>query len=88
MERLRRHEEERLRLIHADKAVLQVENYRYATSQLAQTTLRSEIGKIDLDRTFEPDHLTSLYIPELSDHGHWAIVDRAGSQATYNYGFN
>ncbi len=30
-----------------------IENYLFATSQLAQTTLRSEIGKIDLDRTFE-----------------------------------
>jgi hypothetical protein len=29
-----------------------------------------------------------LYLPELSDHGHWAIVDRAGAAATYNYGFN
>ena len=28
-------------------------NYMFAISQLAQTTLRSEIGKIDLDRTFE-----------------------------------
>ena len=28
-------------------------NYIFAISQLAQTTLRSEIGKIDLDRTFE-----------------------------------
>mgnify|MGYP000647477135 FL=1 len=30
-----------------------IEDYIYATSQLAQTTLRSEIGKIELDRTFE-----------------------------------
>ena len=30
-----------------------IENYFIAISQLAQTTLRSEIGKIDLDRTFE-----------------------------------
>jgi regulator of protease activity HflC (stomatin/prohibitin superfamily) len=30
-----------------------VENYTFAISQLAQTTLRSLIGKIDLDRTFE-----------------------------------
>ena len=28
-------------------------NYAFAISQLAQTTLRSEVGKIDLDRTFE-----------------------------------
>jgi regulator of protease activity HflC (stomatin/prohibitin superfamily) len=30
-----------------------IENYRYAATQLAQTTLRSEIGKLDLDQTFE-----------------------------------
>ena len=30
-----------------------IEDYVFATSQLAQTTLRSEIGKIELDRTFE-----------------------------------
>ena len=30
-----------------------ITNYRFAIIQLAQTTLRSEIGKIDLDRTFE-----------------------------------
>ena len=31
------------------KAVLDVENYRYATSELSQTTLRSVLGKADLD---------------------------------------
>jgi len=30
-----------------------IENYKYASTQLAQTTLRSEIGKLDLDQTFE-----------------------------------
>ena len=30
-----------------------ITNYNFAISQLAQTTLRSEIGKIELDRTFE-----------------------------------
>lgn len=38
------------RVIHADKAVLQVEDYLYATSQLAQTTLRSILGQVDLDQ--------------------------------------
>jgi len=31
------------------KAIVQVENYHYATSQLAQTTLRSVLGQVDLD---------------------------------------
>jgi regulator of protease activity HflC (stomatin/prohibitin superfamily) len=30
-----------------------IDNYYYAASQLAQTTLRSEIGKLELDKTFE-----------------------------------
>jgi regulator of protease activity HflC (stomatin/prohibitin superfamily) len=37
------------RVIDADKAVIQVENFAEATSQLAQTTLRSVLGKHDLD---------------------------------------
>ena len=37
------------RVLDAEKAVIQVENYLYATSQLAQTTLRSTLGKLELD---------------------------------------
>ncbi|MGE4335503.1 MAG: slipin family protein [Pigmentiphaga sp.] len=37
------------RVVDPDKAVIQVENYMEATSQLAQTTLRSVLGKHDLD---------------------------------------
>jgi len=37
------------RVVDAEKSVIQVENYRDATSQLAQTTLRSVLGKHDLD---------------------------------------
>jgi regulator of protease activity HflC (stomatin/prohibitin superfamily) len=32
-----------------EKAVLEIEDYRYATSQLAQTTLRSVLGEVELD---------------------------------------
>jgi regulator of protease activity HflC (stomatin/prohibitin superfamily) len=38
-----------LRVIDAEKAIIQVENYLVATSQLAQTTLRSVLGKHELD---------------------------------------
>jgi len=41
-----------LRVIDPVKASYGIENYRYATAQLAQTTMRSEIGKIELDNTF------------------------------------
>ena len=37
------------RVVAAQEAVIQVENYLYATSQLAQTTLRSVLGEVELD---------------------------------------
>lgn len=42
-----------IKLLDPYKASYGVDNYIYAVSQLAQTTMRSEIGKIDLDKTFE-----------------------------------
>ena len=37
------------RVMEPRKAVVEVENYQYATSQLAQTTLRSVLGQVELD---------------------------------------
>jgi regulator of protease activity HflC (stomatin/prohibitin superfamily) len=37
------------RVVDAERAIIQVENYHAATSQLAQTTLRSVLGQHDLD---------------------------------------
>jgi regulator of protease activity HflC (stomatin/prohibitin superfamily) len=37
------------RVVEPDKAIVQVENFHYATSQLAQTTLRSVCGQAELD---------------------------------------
>src|SRR5688572_27027947 len=42
-----------LKVMNPERASYGVADYGFAISQLAQTTLRSEIGKIDLDRTFE-----------------------------------
>ncbi len=42
-----------MQVLDAKKASYGIENYLYASSQLAQTTLRSEIGKLELDKTFE-----------------------------------
>ncbi len=42
-----------LQVLDPQGASYGVADYRFAITQLAQTTLRSEIGKIDLDRTFE-----------------------------------
>ncbi len=37
------------RVVDANRAIVSVENYVYATSQLAQTTLRSVLGEVELD---------------------------------------
>lgn len=42
-----------IQIVDPIKASYGVTNYEFATTQLAQTTMRSEIGKIELDRTFE-----------------------------------
>jgi regulator of protease activity HflC (stomatin/prohibitin superfamily) len=42
-----------LQVLDASRASYGIADYNFAITQLAQTTLRSEIGKIDLDRTFE-----------------------------------
>jgi regulator of protease activity HflC (stomatin/prohibitin superfamily) len=42
-----------MQVLDASRASYGIADYLFAISQLAQTTLRSEIGKIDLDRTFE-----------------------------------
>ena len=42
-----------MQVLDPERASYGITDYYFAISQLAQTTLRSEIGKIDLDRTFE-----------------------------------
>jgi regulator of protease activity HflC (stomatin/prohibitin superfamily) len=42
-----------LKVMNPERASYGISDYRFAITQLAQTALRSEIGKIDLDRTFE-----------------------------------
>src|ERR671911_600556 len=42
-----------LKVMNAERTSYGITDYIFAISQLAQTTLRSEVGKIDLDRTFE-----------------------------------
>ena len=42
-----------LKVMDPERASYGINNYQFAITQLSQTTLRSEIGKIDLDRTFE-----------------------------------
>jgi regulator of protease activity HflC (stomatin/prohibitin superfamily) len=55
-----------LKVIDPKLASYGISDYLFALSQLAQTTLRSEIGKIDLDRTFEErSHINSSVVAEL-----------------------
>jgi len=45
------------------RASYKIGNYLFATTQLAQTTMRSEIGKLELDRTFEErEHINSAIV--------------------------
>src|SRR5262244_3111779 len=55
-----------LKVMNPERASYGVSDYLFAISQLAQTTLRSEIGKIDLDRTFEErTHINTQVVTEL-----------------------
>jgi regulator of protease activity HflC (stomatin/prohibitin superfamily) len=55
-----------MKVLNPERASYGVANYTYALVQLAQTTLRSEIGKIELDRTFEErTNINSSVITEL-----------------------
>jgi regulator of protease activity HflC (stomatin/prohibitin superfamily) len=42
-----------MRVLNPERASYGISNYQFALTQLAQTALRSEIGKIELDKTFE-----------------------------------
>lgn len=56
-----------LQVLDAQRASYGIGDYGFAISQLAQTTLRSEIGKIDLDRTFEERSVINSNIVEELD---------------------
>ena len=63
------------RVIDANKAVVEVENYLYATGQLAQTTLRSVIGEVELDELLsERENLNARLQTILDLHtGPWGV---------------
>jgi regulator of protease activity HflC (stomatin/prohibitin superfamily) len=56
------------RVIDPTKAVIQVENYLYATSQLAQTTLRSVCGQSELDELLSERDKLNLELQQILDH--------------------
>jgi regulator of protease activity HflC (stomatin/prohibitin superfamily) len=57
-----------LQVMNPIKASYGITNYMWASTQLAQTTMRSEIGKLELDRTFEERGLINKAIVEAVDH--------------------
>ena len=58
-----------MQVIDAQRASYGINNYHFASIQLAQTTMRSVIGKLDLDKTFEER--------ESINHAIVAAVDKA-----------
>ncbi|HDN25848.1 MAG TPA: slipin family protein [Thioploca sp.] len=55
------------RVIHPDKAIIEVEHFQQATSQLAQTTLRSVVGHHELDEILSERDKINRDIQELLD---------------------
>ncbi|WP_421930362.1 SPFH domain-containing protein [Marinomonas hwangdonensis] len=63
------------RVLDPYKATYGVENYVFAVTQLAQTTMRSELGKMELDKTFEErDVLNASIVAAINEAaGPWGI---------------
>ncbi|NLB99890.1 MAG: paraslipin [Pseudomonas formosensis] len=56
-----------LQVVDPKAASYGIADYRYAATQLAQTTLRSVIGKIDLDKTFEEREAINTHVVDALD---------------------
>lgn len=55
------------RVVSPDKAIIEVENYLYATSQLAQTSLRSVLGQSELDDLLARREQINQHLQEILD---------------------
>ncbi|WP_432821035.1 slipin family protein [Trichloromonas sp.] len=55
------------RVLSPDKALIEVENYLYATSQLAQTSLRSVLGQAELDELLAERERINQHLQEILD---------------------
>lgn len=64
-----------LQVIDPQKAAYGISNYVFAVTQLSQTTMRSEMGKIELDRTFEERTTINRAVVEAIDEAsqHWGV---------------
>jgi regulator of protease activity HflC (stomatin/prohibitin superfamily) len=56
------------KVVSPQKAVIGVEDYLYATSQVAQTTLRSVMGQVEMDDLLSERNKLNLQIREIIDH--------------------
>ena len=56
-----------MQVVDPQKASYGIDNYRFASTQLAQTTMRSVMGKLDLDKTFEERETINGAIVEAVD---------------------
>jgi regulator of protease activity HflC (stomatin/prohibitin superfamily) len=56
------------RVIDPRRAIVEVENYTYATSQLAQTTLRSILGQADLDGLLSERERLNVQLQQILDN--------------------
>jgi len=56
-----------LQVVDPKSASYGINDYRYAAMQLAQTTLRSVVGKIDLDKTFEERETINIQVVQALD---------------------
>ncbi len=56
-----------LQVLDAQKASYGIDNYRFASIQIAQTTMRSVIGRLELDKTFEERETINISIVEAVD---------------------
>ncbi|HNX33986.1 MAG TPA: stomatin-like protein [Kiritimatiellia bacterium] len=56
-----------LQVMDPAKASYGIGNYLFATTQLAQTTMRSEMGKLELDKSFEERTMVNMAIVEAVD---------------------
>lgn len=57
-----------LQVLDPQKASYGIDNYRFASIQIAQTTMRSVIGKLELDKTFEERETINASIVDAVDH--------------------
>jgi regulator of protease activity HflC (stomatin/prohibitin superfamily) len=55
------------RVVHPTQAVVEVQDYLYATSQLAQTTLRSVLGQVELDDVLAERERLNMQLQEILD---------------------